>query len=173
MAGLKDKVLQKMQMKCFAHIATDGSAVGRNIEQNAGWAIAVEEEWVKGGEVDGMDQTSYMSEVWALYKTMCSIEGLAGKIDIIIDNQSVQKEAPRCTEGKGRREETWRESGRKSERALPSVRTLPSTGSRVMVRKRTGRRRKATTPCIGGAATMRRKKRPRGSSKRSCRTRNR
>ena len=41
----------------------------------------------------GMDQTSYMAEVWALYKLMISIKGLLGKILVVIDNESVQKEA--------------------------------------------------------------------------------
>ena len=51
------------------------------------------------GPLGGIDQTSYMAEVWALYKVMRSIAGVEGEIWVIIDNQSVQREADKWRTG--------------------------------------------------------------------------
>ena len=52
--------------------------------------------WTKhlgGAGIGGLDQTSYKSELWALYKLIKSIAGMRGSITIIIDNQAVAREA--------------------------------------------------------------------------------
>ncbi len=76
-----------------AIIATDGSSLGDlMVEKIATFGIAVGDR-VWGGYLGGLDQTSYMSEVWGLYKLLASITDMEGEIWVIIDNNSVQKEA--------------------------------------------------------------------------------
>ena len=55
------------------------------------------------GAVGGLDQTSYKSELWALYKLLISVKGIAHKIVVIIDNQAVAREAMARKRGPGNR----------------------------------------------------------------------
>ena len=97
--GIRDEVLKQLRHGGKALIATDGGAMGDNHAERVG-SIGVAVGGARAqGPLGGIDQTSYMAEVWALYKVMRSIAGIEGEIWVIIDNQSVQREADRWRTG--------------------------------------------------------------------------
>ena len=97
--GIRDEVLKQLRRGGKALIATDGGAMGDNHAERVG-PIGVAVGGARAqGPLGGIDQTSYMAEVWALYKVMRSIAGVEGEIWVIIDNQSVQREADRWRTG--------------------------------------------------------------------------
>ena len=84
-----------------ALIATDGGSKGTGFEDRvASFGVAVGDRAWKGN-VGGLDQASYKSELWALFKLMTSIRGMNHRVTVIIDNQAVAREAALRAHGKG------------------------------------------------------------------------
>ena len=99
--GIKEAVKAEIRRHGWALVATDGGSIGKNLEERrASYGIAVgQSTWE--GSVGGLDQTSYKSELWALYKLLRSIAGTRGRIVVIIDNQAVAREATLRKKGQG------------------------------------------------------------------------
>ena len=91
--GIRSAVEATIRSRGWALIATDGGSKGTSFEERrASIGIAVgDKKWHE--PIGGLDQTSYKSEVWALYKLLESIKGIRGKVVVIIDNQAVAREA--------------------------------------------------------------------------------
>ena len=92
----------------LALVATDGGSKGSCFDDRwASFGIALEDRYWNG-RVGGLDQTSYKSELWALFKMVITIKAIQGRIVVIIGNQAVAREAALRTEGKGNEKETKR-----------------------------------------------------------------
>ena len=99
--GLKPATQRAISRRGWALIATDGGSKGTCFEdRKASTGIALENKcW--SGEVEGLYQTSYKAELWALYKLVTSIKGVQGHVVVIIDNQAVAREATLRLGGRG------------------------------------------------------------------------
>ena len=99
--GLKRAVQKTIEERGWALIATDGGSKGTCFEdRKASTGIALGHKcW--SGEVEGLDQTSYNAELWALYKLVITIKGVRGRVVVIIDNQAVACEASMRLGGSG------------------------------------------------------------------------
>ena len=99
--GIREVITAEIRRRGWALIATDGGSKGKTFEERkASYGIAAgQRTWE--GRVGGLDQTSYKSELWALYKLLKSIAGVRGRIIVIIDNQAVAREAALRKVGQG------------------------------------------------------------------------
>ena len=90
--GLRQATMNAVDRRGWALIATDGGSKGTCFDDRwASFGIALEgRHW--SGKIGGLDQTSYTSELWALYKLVVTIKGIQGRIIVIIDNQAVARE---------------------------------------------------------------------------------
>ena len=100
LCGIREEVLKLLREGGRAIIATDGGSKGDCLAERVGSiGVVVGNARARGG-LGGIDQTSYMAEVWALFKVLRSIAGIVGEIWVIIDNEAVQKEAEKWRLGR-------------------------------------------------------------------------
>ena len=79
MTGLRQAARNAIAKRGWALIATDGGSKGTCFDDRwASFGIALEDRY-GSGKVGGLDQTSYKSEIWALFELLTTVNGYSGQ----------------------------------------------------------------------------------------------